>query len=422
MLSLILAACMAAPAAAQPELMTAAPSETPSNPSAWWENPERRIEDRFNPLGRRRWNRNDRPLELERAPDASLYRLWGLTPLQTQAIRRDDTVIEAWVRPTAQRPEAVVRLTVRGDGRVFAQGRAGFACCRPDISRRVDVDVELPRERRDAVLALASDPLWGQPEHVVAQEAGAVSSLCVDGISYDLYLARNGRGLHRRRSCDDAEVGSAAVVLEAAFAAVRGVEPRFDAAVPQNGNFQAQQAYYAQFTATGGALAPAPAAPQSDTPPPPDEAAASPREAAVTEILAADFAFAERAGSQGLGQAAGDALDPADGLAFRMGADPARGRAAVFEAYGGGLPQAGRWAWGPVAAFASEEGDFGSSWGRWTFTPTGGAPSGGRYLTVWRRDDRGQWRGLMHMRDADPAATEASAAESPPQRRSVFGR
>lgn len=413
---------MAAPAAAQPASAPATGFEAAADPAHWWRNPERRIEDRFNPLGRRRWTRNDRPLTIERAPDASLYRLWGLTPLQTQAIRRDDTVIEAWVRPTAQRPEAVVRLTVRGDGRVFAQARAGFACCRPDISRRVDVDVELPRERRDAVLALASDPLWSQPEHVVAQEAGAVSSLCVDGISYDLYLARNGRGLHRRRSCDDAEVGSAATVLEAVFAAVRGVEPRLDAAVPQNGNFQVQRAYYAQFASAGGALAPAPTAPQSETPPLPGDEGPSPREAAVTEILAADFAFAERAGAQGLGQAAGDTLDPADGLAFRIGSDPASGRAAAFEALGGGLPQTGRWAWGPVAAFASEEGDFGSSWGRWTFTPlAGAAPSGGRYLTVWRRDDRGQWRGLMSMRDAEPAA-EAASAEPQPNRRGLFGR
>ncbi len=369
---------------------------------AWWENPERRVDERVNPLGARRWRSDDRALQVERAPDASLYRLWGLQPLQSQAVRRNETVFEIWVRPTANRPEAVVRLTIRGDGRVFAQGRAGFACCRPDISRRVDVDLELPRSTRDSFLALRADPLWSQPEHVVAQEPGAVSSLCVDGISYDLYLAQNGRGVHRRRSCDDAEIGSAAPVLEALFAAVRGQDSRLDAAVPQNGLFANQRAYYASFQASGGRLIPAPAAPQSDEPPPQvAETEDDPREVAVREIMQADFAFAARAGEAGLGQAASEVIDGTEGLVFRRGADPLVGRDAVFERLGGGLPQTGRWIWGPVAAFASEDGGFGASWGRWNYTPTaaGEAPGGGRYVTVWRRDGEGRWRGLMTMND-----------------------
>ena len=411
--ALALSALLAVPAFAQqpppplrdPLAPASSTAASDYDPRSWWQNPERRVEDRYDPLGNRRWGRRDRPLTLERAPDASLYRLWGLTPLQTQTVRRGDTVLEAWVRPTAQRPEVVVRVTVRSDGRVFAQGRAGFACCRPDISRRVNVDVELPRETRDSFLALRDDPLWSQPEHVVAQEEGAVSSLCVDGISYDLYLAQEGRAAHRRRSCDDAEVGSAANVLQALFNAVRGHEPRLEAAVPQNGNFEAEKTYWAQFAASGGRLVADTTSGQAEPPPPPPAEAeeADPRAVAVREIMAADFAYAARAGEAGAGQAAADTLDPTDGLLFRRGADPVRGRTAVFEALGGGLPQTGRWIWGPVAGFASEQGDMGATWGRWNFTPvvTGAPPAGGRYMTVWRRDESGRWRGLMTMNDGD---------------------
>lgn len=242
-----------------------------SQPVGWWDNPERRVPERFDPLGDRRWDREDRPLRVERVPEAGLYRLWGLTPLQTQALRRGDVILEAWVRPTRGRPEVVVRVIVRNDGTVWAQGRAGFACCRPDIQRRVDVDTELSRSTRDRFRALASDPLWRQPEHVVVQEGGgAVSSLCVNGTNYDLYLASEGRVLHRRRSCDDAEVGSAGAVLEALLGAVRDGDPRLQAALPQNGNFQRERAWYADFLANGGRLETDTRAPEEPPPPPGD--------------------------------------------------------------------------------------------------------------------------------------------------------
>lgn len=240
-------------------LATAAPlssvAQSPSDPAAWWANPERRVPERFDPLGDRRWTRQDRVVRGERMPDAGLYRLWGLVPLQTQVVRPGDMVVEAWVRPTGGRPEVIVRVTVRSDGTVWIQGRAGFACCRPDIQRRVDVDEELSRSTRDSFRALANEPLWRQPEHVLVREsADTITSLCVDGISYDLYLATQGRALHRRRSCDDAEIGSAAAVLTALLGAVRDRDPRIAAALPRNGNFERERAYFAEFLARGGQL------------------------------------------------------------------------------------------------------------------------------------------------------------------------
>lgn len=272
------AALAQAPAPALPPADAAAPAPA-YDPETWWSGMERRPDERFDPLGQRRWRRDDRVLDTQRAPEAGLYRLWGLVPLQTQAVRRGDMILEVWVRPTADRPSMVVRVTVRSDGEVFAQGRAGYACCRPDIQRRVDADIRLPRSVRDSLTALRRDPLWSQPEHVVVREsADAISSLCVQGTSYDLYLAADGRAIHRRRSCDDAEVGSAAAVLEALFGAVRGQDPRIDAAMPRNGNFQRERAYWAEFSSSGGVLAPDTSAPSD--PPAPEE---QPPEAAGAE-------------------------------------------------------------------------------------------------------------------------------------------
>lgn len=282
---LFLAAALMIPAAAAAQV--APPPETPAaaayDPETWWTGTERRPDERFDPLGQRRWRRDDRVLDTQRAPEAGLYRLWGLVPLQTQAVRRGDMILEVWVRPTADRPSMVVRVTVRSDGEVFAQGRAGYACCRPDIQRRVDVDVRLPRAVRDSLTALRRDPLWRQPEHVVVREsADAISSLCVRGTSYDLYLAMDGQAIHRRRSCDDAEVGSAGAVLEALFGAVRGQDPRIDAAMPRNGNFQRERAYWAEFSRNGGVLAPDTSAP-SDPPAPEEQPPEEPGEDPAAE-------------------------------------------------------------------------------------------------------------------------------------------
>lgn len=266
--ALLLPGAAAAQAAPPPQALDPAAQAPAYDPATWWTGTERRPDERFDPLGNRRWRRDDRVLDTQRAPEAGLYRLWGLVPLQTQAVRRGDLILEVWVRPTADRPSMVVRVTVRDDGNVFAQARAGYACCRPDIQRRVDVDLRLPRAVRDSLTALRRDALWSQPEHVLVREsADSVASLCVQGTSYDLYMAVEGRAIHRRRSCDDAEVGSAGAVLEALFGAVRGQDPRIDAAMPRNGNFQRERAYWAEFSRNGGVLAPDTNAP-ADPPPP----------------------------------------------------------------------------------------------------------------------------------------------------------
>jgi len=62
-------------------------------------------------------------------------------------------------------------------------------------------------------------------------------------------------------------------------------------------------------------------------------------------------------------------------------------------------------AWHPVEVFAAHDGDMGVSRGRWTLTPkAGGNPIAGSYVTVWRKDAKGAWKGLVDIGNTDPPA------------------
>jgi hypothetical protein len=231
--------------------LIAIPAET--DWTTWWTAPEP-LNELLDPLGRRRPGRGaGSPIT---APvDASVYRLWGLTPLQTQVLKGDETVFEVWVRPTKADRQAVVRVVLRTDGRTFLQARAGRGCCAPGISRRVDIDRELPREARGAFRTLRTSTLWTQPRHVLVQEQGAVSGVCVDGVNYDLVRVEARRTVQLRRSCDPAEIGSVAPALRTLLAAAQGFDPRFDAAF-KDVTFGYEERQYADLRARGGSLSP----------------------------------------------------------------------------------------------------------------------------------------------------------------------
>jgi ketosteroid isomerase-like protein len=112
-------------------------------------------------------------------------------------------------------------------------------------------------------------------------------------------------------------------------------------------------------------------------------------------------------------------MDEEEGLLFRVDGEPLQGAEAIFNYFGGAAPETGKLLWEPVRAWASESGDLGASWGRSRFQPNDPAQPGRawRYMTVWRRDADGKWKGLMDMAVAAddlvrPAAT-APLAPSP---------
>lgn len=118
-------------------------------------------------------------------------------------------------------------------------------------------------------------------------------------------------------------------------------------------------------------------------------------------VLAADRAFAVVSDKEGSAKAFRAFMDPVDGLMF-AGGEPTRGLDAIYKAQGGDAPAKAKLAWTPDEVFAST-GDMGVTWGHWTLTPIGAAKPliKGRYVTVWRRDAKGEWKGLIDIGDHD---------------------
>ena len=251
-LSLFVAAtafAVEADTAPRPPTPQAAP---PLAAADWWKSPSP-LAEAADPLGGRR--APPASPQIPRKLDASYYRLWGLFPLQSQVVRQNEAVLELWIRPQLEGREAVVRVTVRDDGRSFVQARAGFGCCAPSILRRVDIDEELTPAAADRFSGLARDPLWRAAEETIADPGdGSVEGLCLGGVSYDLYLVRRDEAKHLRRDCDDAEIGEAAPLISPILAAAMGRDPRFDAVFPKGAGFAAQIAEYRALLASGGKL------------------------------------------------------------------------------------------------------------------------------------------------------------------------
>ncbi len=234
--------------------LAAVPQAAP-DPAAWWSPDIPRPPPESEPLYARRLGRNDQPIPIDNGVEPLLYRLWGLQPLQSQVLKRGELILEVWARPSRGVRQAVVRVTLRRDGRAFVQARAGLGCCTPEIGRRVDTDAELAEVQIAPLKAIPADPAWSQPRAVIVDYGGgAVTALCVDGVSWDVTLVVPGQARHLRRACDDAEVGSIAPILSAALGAAVGRDPRFDAVLPRGADFSRQASAYVSLIEGGGRL------------------------------------------------------------------------------------------------------------------------------------------------------------------------
>lgn len=231
----------------------------PPDPQSWWDEDRPKTPEAANPLGDRRLPRGARLPAIDNGMDASTYRLWGLMPLQWQVMRGDEMIIEVWVRPARNVRQSVARIIVRGDGRAFVEGRAGYACCDAVVGRRMGFDAELPAGSAQSLLALRDHPMWTTPHDVeTVHNATTSDTVCVSGVGYDLTLltARGSKSLHRE--CDDVAVGQAADVLEPVLKAALGHDPRFDVLFHNKIDFSSERQAYQDFTSGGGVLRPAP--------------------------------------------------------------------------------------------------------------------------------------------------------------------
>ncbi|MGH8090538.1 MAG: YybH family protein [Rudaea sp.] len=125
---------------------------------------------------------------------------------------------------------------------------------------------------------------------------------------------------------------------------------------------------------------------------------------AARAIVKADGDFAAQAARDGTAKAFANWMDAVDGTIFGGGSVPAIGHDAIYRKMGGDSPDANLLAWHPLEVFAAKAGDMGVSRGRWTLTPKAGGKSiAGSYVTVWRRNANGEWKGLIDIGNADSA-------------------
>jgi ketosteroid isomerase-like protein len=139
-------------------------------------------------------------------------------------------------------------------------------------------------------------------------------------------------------------------------------------------------------------------------------------QATADAVRAADAAFAARAQVVPVAQAFREYMDEKDGLQFN-GGEPTRGSAAIYAAMGGDKPQKSRLEWTPVGAWGAASGDMGVTTGTWKASAVDGSrpPITGRYVTVWRKDAKGAWKGLIDIGNPDdPQPTPPSATPAKP--------
>ena len=235
------------------------------DPKTWWEDTRPKAPEAADPLGGRRIRSVEQLVRPDNGVEPSTYRLWGLMPLHWQMVRGNEVVLEVWTRPTNSVRQSVTRVTVRSDGDVFVQSRAGLACCEADIGRRMGFDVELPAGSAARFRALADLPVWRSPRDVRVSEPGAADAVCVEGTAYDLTLAVAGRATTLHRACDPAEVGEVAEVLETVLGAAMGHDPRFDVIFRGGASFAGARSAYRDLIDSGGRLR---VNPDARTPPP----------------------------------------------------------------------------------------------------------------------------------------------------------
>jgi len=134
--------------------------------------------------------------------------------------------------------------------------------------------------------------------------------------------------------------------------------------------------------------------------------AAALRDTAVASIVRAEREFMDDVGRRRLegwvDHFADSAVTLPPGRLANVGRAPIRkGMAATF------ADSSVHVAWYPVYATVAASGDLGYTWGyyRWTSRDDKGvpaAPSDGKYLTIWRRDESGRWKVLLDTGNQGP--------------------
>lgn len=123
-------------------------------------------------------------------------------------------------------------------------------------------------------------------------------------------------------------------------------------------------------------------------------------DATLKSAQAADKAFSDYAQTAGMGEAFGKYMDALDGQMIGDG-DITRGEAAIRAAFKD-WPADVKMTWAPDGGVGAASGDIAVTTGRYARTRNGADVGQGRYVTVWRKNAAGEWKGVMDIGAADP--------------------
>lgn len=132
----------------------------------------------------------------------------------------------------------------------------------------------------------------------------------------------------------------------------------------------------------------------------------------LKQALEVDTAFAEMADRDGVGAAFAAYMDAVDGQLIQPGV-VLKGEEEIRTAFID-WPETTKLIWAPDGGYAASEGDLAVTTGRFKRVEEGKIVGEGRYVTVWRKNGGGDWKGVIDIgaADAPPAPPEEPAKDS----------
>ncbi|WP_395075377.1 YybH family protein [Hyphococcus sp.] len=131
----------------------------------------------------------------------------------------------------------------------------------------------------------------------------------------------------------------------------------------------------------------------------------------LEDMLAADTAFAKMAQDESV-PAAFAAYAAEDVWMFPEGQDAYQGRDKLVARFAG-WPEGATLEWFPQNGMAASGGDFGFTWGRYTFTAksdSGDNVGHGKYVSIWRKEN-GAWKFVADIGNSGPSPEANPKAE-----------
>lgn len=136
-------------------------------------------------------------------------------------------------------------------------------------------------------------------------------------------------------------------------------------------------------------------------------------EATAEAVMEADRAFNQMAREAGEQAAFMEYMDVEDGKLFRPG-NIVQGRDGI-EADFAEWPDDAELIWSPIGAHGAASGDLGVTWGDYTVERGGDEIGKGHYVTAWRKNSDGEWKGVIDLGVSAPPPAPAAEPETTEQ-------